>query len=128
LVSALSSRSCPVKRVYSVTVKGPVNATHIERIKKGAFLPDGRSQVANVHVFACNQKRSVMEIDVGPGMRCHVVQLLLRVGLDVVDVRMKALGPLGIKGLGMGLWRRLSAKEVAMLKRAIGQGRPGKAG
>lgn len=119
LAARLSDRRCPVTRTYLAAVRGRIEGKQIDKVIRGACLANGRSRATAIRVIAAGRSRSVLEIEIAAGLHCHVRKLLLRVGLDVLELRRSRFGPLLIKGLGLGHWRPLTAKELAQLNRAV---------
>jgi len=119
LAAGLARRDCPVARTYLVTVKGRIEDRHIEKIVKGACLPDGRSKASAVKVVSRNKRQSVIEVSIGAGVHCHLQRLLMRVGLEVIGLKRTRFGPIFIKGLGQGMWRRLTNRELAQLRAKV---------
>lgn len=61
---------------------------------------------------------TVLEITVREGKRENIADMLLACGCPVKKMVRVAIGPLRMKGVGSGRWRKLSHDEVALLHEA----------
>ncbi len=107
-----------VPRTYRVTVAGEVSPETRRRLTAGVEL-DGREVAAEVLVKKRAEDKTVLELTVWEG-RYHLVKRLLeQVGHPVLKLKRLAFGPLHLGRLRRGVYRYLTAEELAALKAAV---------
>jgi 23S rRNA pseudouridine2605 synthase len=106
-----------IERTYVAEVKGKVGPRAIEKLKKGIWMSGGRTQPARVKILHGGRLESRLEITLREGRNREVRRMLAAQGHRVRKLRRIRLGPLTIKGLGVGKFRPLMPKEVRALKR-----------
>jgi 23S rRNA pseudouridine2605 synthase len=121
LAHRLTHPSFEVPRVYRATVRrAPVRAAALDALREGVELDDGRTAPARVRRLAPDK----VELTIHEGRKRQVRRMLDAVGHPVKELERVAFGPLGLKGLEPGAYRRLTAKEVELLR----GGRPRRTG
>jgi 23S rRNA pseudouridine2605 synthase len=126
LANRLTHPRYEVHKTYHVWVKGVLDDEAIERLETGVFLtrtgprPGSRTAPSQVKLIRRETARTVLEITLREGRNRQVRRMLQRVGYPVKKLRRVRLGPLVLKGLGLGQWRELTAREVSALRRASG--------
>jgi 23S rRNA pseudouridine2605 synthase len=115
LAHRLTHPSFEVPRVYRATVRRPpVRNQALQRLREGVELDDGVTAPARVRRLAPD----TVEITIHEGRKRQVRRMLDAVGHPVAALERIAFGPLGLRGLGPGEHRRLTAAEVERLRRA----------
>jgi 23S rRNA pseudouridine2605 synthase len=108
-----------VPRTYRVTVTGEVSRDTLRQLTAGVQI-DGREVAAAVAMKKREEDKTVLELTVWEG-RYHLVKRLLeKVGHPVMKLKRLAFGPLHLGRLTRGVYRMLTADEVAALKEAVG--------
>jgi pseudouridine synthase len=108
-----------VPRTYRVTVVGEVLRQTMEQLMAGVEI-DGRRVAAEVALKKREPEKTVLELTVWEG-RYHLVKRLLeKVGHPVLKLKRLAFGPLRLGRLTRGVYRMLTAEEVAALKAGVG--------
>ena len=108
-----------VPRTYRVTVSGEVSRETLRQLTAGVEI-DGREVAAAVALKKREEAKTVLELTVWEG-RYHLVKRLLeKVGHPVLKLKRLAFGPLHLGRLTRGVYRMLTADEVAALKEAVG--------
>lgn len=84
-----------------------------------------KAQISNVQVLSRDASRSGHErtrliVTLKEGQNREIRRMMARLGLKVRRLQRIALGPITIKGLGIGEWRLLTTQEVAKLKKITG--------
>jgi 23S rRNA pseudouridine2605 synthase len=103
---------------YTAVVEGRVEDEHVEKLKKGVWLSEGRATTSAVKVLHRGSTQSVIEITLRQTLNRQVRRMLARVGLEVKTLKRTRLGRLDIRGLGPGSWRVLTAREVEYVRKA----------
>jgi 23S rRNA pseudouridine2605 synthase len=118
LAHRLTHPSFGVPKTYVARVaRAPIGAEALRRLRAGVELDDGRSAPAAVRRLAAD----TLELVLREGRKRQVRRMCAAVGHPVIELRRVAIGPLSLGDLPVGAHRRLSAGEVARLRRA---GRP----
>jgi 23S rRNA pseudouridine2605 synthase len=111
-----------IERTYRAEVKGKVLPPVVEKLRKGIWMSDGRTQPARVRVLRSGHQESVLEITLREGRNREVRRVLAALGHPVRNLKRTHLGPLSIKGLGVGKFRPLIPQEVGKLRQVAEAG------
>jgi 23S rRNA pseudouridine2605 synthase len=121
LAHRLTHPSFEVPRVYRATVRRPpVRNQALQRLREGVELEDGVTAPARVRRLAPD----TVEITIHEGRKRQVRRMLDAVGHPVAALERVAFGPLGLRGLGPGEHRRLTAAEIERLRKSGGRREP----
>ncbi len=101
-------------KIYHVTLNRPFDSAHIEKLKKGMVLPEGRARIDHLQILAPKQLR----ITLTQGLKRQIRQMLYRVGYEVKRLIRVQYGSIDIKGLPLGHVRLLTPKEICALTSA----------
>jgi 23S rRNA pseudouridine2605 synthase len=121
LTNLLTHPRYKVAKTYVARVAGLLDERAVERLKKGIWLAEGKTDQAAVKVLKGGRNESQIEITIRQGLNRQIRRMLARVGLDVASLKRTRIGNLKIEGLGVGEFRPLAQAEVAALKRAVGE-------
>ena len=111
-------------KVYEVTVKGSLDAESVKKLEKGLFLHDrmerhgSRTGRSRLKLIKRDRDRTRLLMELREGRNRQVRRMMVQAGHPVKKLRRIQLGPLRLKGLRVGEWRQLTARELAVLKRA----------
>jgi 23S rRNA pseudouridine2605 synthase len=117
LTNQLTHPRYKVPKTYIATVKGRLDGTAVERLKKGIWLAEGKTGKAAVKVLKAGHQESQLEITLSQGLNRQVRRMLARVGVRVKSLKRVSIGKLQLRGLGTGRYRELTKGEVATLRR-----------
>jgi 23S rRNA pseudouridine2605 synthase len=106
-------------KVYRVVVQGQVPHDLVARMKKGVHLAEGKATASDLEIVRRNRERSVLEVTLREGRNRQVRRMLARLNYPVRSLKRVQIGPLSLKGLPVGACRRLTARELAELRRAL---------
>ncbi len=150
LANRLTHPSYEVPKQYQVSVKGKVTEADLEKMKKGVFLADQRVvrrnpaggaatrgsvreqkraakraavesvRILNHEVDRSRGDRTTLSITLKEGQNREIRRVLARTGFKVRRLKRVAIGPVRLKGLAIGEWRPLEAREVRALRKATG--------
>ena len=120
LANRLTHPRYELAKTYEVKIKGRIEGDAIEKLKKGVWLSEGKTGRAGVKVVKRSHNESLLEINISQGLNRQVRRSLARVGFKVKALRRTRIGNISIKGLGVGVYKRLSRGEIAFLKKATG--------
>jgi pseudouridine synthase len=116
-----------VEKTYHAVVRGALDEEAAARLERGMFLAErregrtvGATRASHVglRVKHRDRDRTVLEITLREGQNRQVRRMLAKAGYPVKKLTRIALGPLRLKGLAVGEWRELTAREVGMLRSA----------
>jgi len=133
LANRLTHPRYEVEKQYRVTVRGKLSDDDVERLKKGLYLaPTGRGskdtkKAAAEHVRVLRRytdrergDRTDLSITLREGQNREVRRMLARLGFKVRRLHRTGIGPLALKGLAVGEFRKLTPVELGKLRRAAG--------
>lgn len=109
-----------VEKTYRAVVGGPsVRDAELRALREGVELEDGRTAAARVHRISAD----TIEITIHEGRKRQVKRMCEAVGHPVKRLERVAFGPLQLRDLPRGRWRRLSDAEVDALLEWVARGR-----
>jgi 23S rRNA pseudouridine2605 synthase len=118
LANQLTHPKYEVPKTYRARLGKPPRESELRRLREGVELEDGPTAPARVEKVG---EREV-EIVLREGRNRQVRRMVEAVGNRVVALNRIAFGPLQLGGMGVGKSRRLTAKEIADLRAAGGDG------
>ena len=104
-----------VPKTYRVVVQGMVEDESLQKIREGVHLSEGKTSGARVVVVRRSRLRSTALVTLREGMNREIRRIFARVGHKVLDLTREEIGPLVLRGLREGKWRKLSREEVEAL-------------
>ncbi len=141
LANRLTHPRYEVAKQYIVSVRGKLSPADVEKLREGIYLaqrqPRARGSakkaaMASVKLLGHTTDRrsgdrTQLEVTLREGQNREIRRMLARLGYKVRRLQRTAIGPLKLKGLGIGQWRMLESSEVTALYRAAGleKDRPG---
>jgi pseudouridine synthase len=131
LTQRISHPSYQVPKTYHVSVRGHMSDDDIESLKKGMILAPRhtgavprRASMERIKLLSRGKsrgkeggERTRLAVTLTEGQNREIRRLLAKLGYKVRRLERVAIGPLLLKGLGPGQWRKLTTREVAMLQR-----------
>lgn len=118
LAEKLAHPSHKVKKIYHVVLDKSIPQADIDKIKAGVTLEDGVALIDGIDYVEGAAKNEVgVEIHIGKNR--IVRRIFEHLGYEVVKLDRVYYGGLTKKDLPRGFWRRLTQREVIMLKHFI---------
>lgn len=117
LAEALTNPEHKVAKKYLVKASSLLSDEQLQQLAQGVELSDGPTRAAVVKRVRDSEKYSFLEITLTEGRNRQVRRMLEAIGSRVLKLVRVSLGPLTLEGLQIGQWRKLSASEVAELRR-----------
>ena len=107
-----------VEKVYIATVKGEITQEEIEKLEAGLQLEDGKTQPARAKIQKYNKEKdfSVVQLAIKEGKNHQVKRMFEAINYEVVKLSRESVGCVNCKGLKFGEFRKLTPREVTMLK------------
>jgi len=135
LANALTHPRYEVPKEYVVAVRGKLSHDDVHRLREGIFLAHrqmGKVQpqvkkaaMASVKLLGYTTDRrsgdrTQLQVTLREGQNREIRRMLAQLGHKVRRLQRTAIGPLKLKGLGLGQWRMLQSAEVTALYQAAG--------
>lgn len=113
----LTHPSHQVTKTYRVLVRGEMPAYVADDLRGGILLEDGMTAPAQVEWvdFVEQHNLTIMDITIHEGRNRQVRRMLDFVGYPVLALTRTRIGPISLKGLAPGTWRKLHPNEVKAL-------------
>jgi len=109
-----------IPKTYRVKVRGLPGVPAIERLRRGVFLAEGKTALAQVKLVKRGEKASWLEVIVREGRKRQVRHMCEAVGHPVIKLSRVRFGPLSLGDLPSGAFRPLTPQELRALRRAVG--------
>jgi 23S rRNA pseudouridine2605 synthase len=101
--------------MYEVLVAGNVRPDDVERIGRGVWIADGKTDVSSVRLVKRKPEATLLRVTLREGRNREVRRIFARLGYRVRRLRRVGIGSLGIGSLKPGRHRRLRADEIREL-------------
>ena len=123
LANRLTHPRFEVHKTYEVTVSGRLDDEAVRRLSEGIFLPEKddvgtRTGRSKLKLLGRDSTKTTMLMELREGRNRQIRRMMLRMGHPVRRLRRVAMGPLRLKGLGVGAWRELTSSELRELREA----------
>lgn len=127
LANRLTHPRYEVHQGYEVTVGGALSNDELRHLERGVLsgaregdegIDDAKVGKNTLTIMKSDRTRTLLYMELREGRNRQIRQMLQRVGHPVKKLRRLRVGPLELKGLAVGEWRELTAKELSMLRRA----------
>jgi 23S rRNA pseudouridine2605 synthase len=123
LANRLTHPRFEVHKTYEVTVSGRLDDAAVKRLSEGVFLPERdepgtRTGRSRLKLLGRDGTRTALLMELREGRNRQIRRMMLRLGHPVRRLRRVAMGPLRLKGLGVGAWRELTSAELRELREA----------
>jgi len=106
-------------RVYEAEVAGRVAPGALARWRHGAVLDDGPAKPLAVELVRAGVDRSRLRLTFAEGRKHEVKRYCEALGHPVVRLRRVAFGPVALGALAPGASRRLTPRELSLLRAAV---------
>lgn len=106
-----------VPKTYLAEVDGRISAEHIEQMKQGVFLAEGKVKVHRAEIIRRSRNRTIMELTLREGRNRQIRRMLARLDQKVRRLIRIRIGSLDLGGLKPGQYRSLSTHDVQQLQK-----------
>jgi 23S rRNA pseudouridine2605 synthase len=124
LVNRLTHPKYKIAKTYEVVLKGRLDSKAIEKIQKGVWLSEGKTEPAKIRFIKRGPEENVLEVTITQGMNRQVRRIFSRFGLKVKRLKRTQIGSLTLKGIGPGNFKPLTRKQIIYLTRPLGKPAP----
>jgi pseudouridine synthase len=141
LANHLTHPKYGIAKTYEVTVRGALTGADIEKMQAGIFLtkdsrkkspykkrvierqltaeaPVSKVSTSGIQIIARDREKTRLLITLREGRNREIRRMLARLGYNVRKLKRVGLGPLRLKGVASGQWRKLTHNEVSSLRQA----------
>jgi len=108
-----------VRKVYLAKVQGVPEWEDLQRLRTGVFLDGRKTQPAGVVLSRRGKRNCWLQFTIHEGRNRQVRRMVEEVGFRVMKLRRTAVGPLKIRELRPGEYRKLRKDEVRDLLRYL---------
>ena len=109
-----------VPKTYLVKVRGHPPEQALTQLQQGVTLEDGITAPAELIVLEDDKKTTRLSLTLREGRNHQVKRMCALVGFPVLRLKRIKVGPIDLGDLRPGKSRRLKAREVRALRRAVG--------
>ena len=117
LANRLTHPRYELPKTYIAVIKGPIDSTAAEKLKKGVWFAEGKTSSEAVRILRSGVKESLIEIIIRQALSRQISQMLAKVGLSFKSLKRTQIGKLDDKGVGIGKFRTLTKSEIAYLNK-----------
>ncbi|HPS56245.1 MAG TPA: pseudouridine synthase [Sedimentisphaerales bacterium] len=121
LTNKLTHPRYELSKTYVAHVDGEITGEEVEKLKKGIWLAEGKTNNAAIKVLKRNYKESLVQITIRQGINRQIRRMLARIGLNVKSLKRLKIGKLTDKGIGIGQYRKLTTAEIKYLEKATSE-------
>jgi 23S rRNA pseudouridine2605 synthase len=104
-----------INKEYQVWVKGRVEPSEQNLLRRGVELDDGITAPAEVEILETDSDRSLLRIVIHEGRKRQVKRMCSAVGHPVISLKRTAFGCLSLQGVPSGKYRPLTPGEIKQL-------------
>ena len=117
LANKLMHPSSNIEKTYVVKVDGLVTRKDIKTLRNGVIINGNKTYPAKVKLKSYNKKtdKSIVVLTIHEGKNHQVKNMFKVLGYDVLKLKREKYADLGLVGLRVGEYRKLTNKEVSVL-------------
>ena len=106
-----------IEKTYTVTVKGIVQNSEVEQLRKGVKIDDYTTKPAKVKILKTDIEKDLsrLEITIHEGKNRQVRKMCEAVDRKVLALHRSKIGGIGVKDIELGRWRFLKESEIQKL-------------
>lgn len=116
LTNRLTHPKFHISKIYQCLVSSPVSEEQLQKLRVGVQLKDGKTAPAQVQLISQNARITVLEIVLHEGKNRQLRRMCGQVGINLLELKRVAIGPVRLQDLPLGKYRCLTPKEVVLLK------------
>ena len=120
LVNRLTHPKYELPKTYQIVVRGRVEGADVEKLKKGVWLAEGKTQGAAVKIIRRSHAETTLQVVISQGLNRQIRRMFSQLGFKVKLLKRTQIGDIVLKGIAAGNYKRLTKPQLAYLKRATG--------
>lgn len=106
-----------VDKIYHLKIQGQVNSAQLKALRNGVLLEDGITASAKVSVLKITNGILELGMTIYEGRNRQIRRMCKTVGIHLLELQRKKFGPIDLGNLKEGEYRKLSEKEIELLKK-----------
>lgn len=118
LANRLTHPRFGVEKTYLALVAGQMPQAEIDKLRTGVHLAEGVARCVSVHVRKMLPQSTLLEIVLAEGKNREIRRILAKVGHKVLTLKRVAIGPVKMRDLKLGEFRRPTRDELKSLREA----------
>lgn len=112
LANHLTHPRYKVPKTYEVKLRGRMDSSDIEKLKKGVWLAEGKTAGASVKILRRSCNETLVQVVINQGLNRQVRRSVARLGYKVKALKRLKIGDLTIKGIPTGSYRELTQNQI----------------
>lgn len=113
----LTHPSSEIPKTYIAKVEGEIPEKELDKLRDGIPLDGAITHRAKIKVLGVEDRISRIEITIFEGKNRQIRRMFEYIGYNVIFLKRTAIGEIRLGGLGRGLTRYLTPKEIQFLKK-----------
>lgn len=109
--------SSEIPKTYIAKVEGEIPEKELDKLRDGIPLDGAITHRAKIKVLGVEDRISRIEITIFEGKNRQIRRMFEYIGYNVIFLKRTAIGDIRLGGLGRGLTRYLTPKEIQFLKK-----------
>lgn len=118
LANRLTHPRYELPKTYEVLVKGMVTPQVLERLKRGVWLSEGKTERSSIKLLKKGPEESLIEMTIRQGLNRQVRRMFAGVDLKVKKLKRTQIGVIDLKGIGVGNFKPLTSRQITYLRKA----------
>jgi len=108
-----------VPRIYDVEIDRSLNQAEITKLSKGIFIGWGQKGKAKVVKQNPRKKSTVIRLILKQGKNREIRRIMKTLKRKIFSLHRVSYGPVDVKNLSIGQWRKLSNEEIVELRKTL---------
>ena len=106
-----------ITKTYTVTLKGIVTKSEVEKLRKGVKIEDYITKPAEVKILKTDEDKDIsrLEITIHEGKNRQIRRMCESIEKKIIALHRSKIGNIDVKNLKIGQWRYLKENEVKQL-------------
>lgn len=121
LTNLLTHPRYDIDKTYRLTIGGKLNSNQLASLRHGVKLDEGMTEPANVVVVSKSTAKTVVDMTIHEGKNRQIRRMCGTVGVNLRSLTRIKLGFLEIGAVSEGNYRKLTQREVDILKKSVQQ-------
>lgn len=115
LAQKLTHPSNEVPKTYLVKIEGTLTEAALNPIRSGLEIDGCMTKKCKAHIVETNKAYTKIHITITEGKNREIRKMFAAIGKEVTLLKRIKIGEITLRGLDRGVYRKLSAQEVAYL-------------
>ena len=112
LANRLTHPRYKVPKTYEVKLRGRIESSDVEKVKKGVWLAEGKTAGASVKILRRSHTETLLQVVINQGLNRQVRRSFARLGYKVKALKRVKIGDLNVKGIPPGSYKELTPNQI----------------